>query len=189
MGEHADFRFGPVQAQEKSPELVGGDEAVAYFLAHVIKIGLVSAITFTGATIALYRWSFQFDRALGQVVQIGLSAAWALVAFFCFLILRGLFGATPARIGGASGRRTIGTNGEEFGAYALAAAIWVIFFMLIGSPLFIYLRTSQPQAGAVLGYVIPVIGSIVVFVIFILLRRAFSGGAPNPTDAWSRPQR
>jgi hypothetical protein len=166
-------------------------EAVAFFLAQAVKIGLAYALFFTGSVNTIYRLALQCTGTSGggYVFQFALYTFWTLIAFFCFLILRSMFGATPVRIGGVGKRGAINTNGEELGAYSLASAMWIAFYMVFGNTVVASLRLALPGAAAAIGLGTSVTGSIAVFVIFILLRRAFSGDMGNPANAASRPRR
>jgi hypothetical protein len=171
-------------ARRRIRPLTSPREALSYAVAHLIRIAATYALSTAGTLVPLYQWVY---RAGGPtafwLLGFCLGALWATLALPLFLIARGFMGGAP---GSAEGRATT-TTGAEVGAYAVAHLIGVLAVSILTatalSPLYAALhRQGSTGLGLTLALSVAFLGTLIMFAIFVYLRRAFSGDAKPAGD-------
>jgi hypothetical protein len=166
--------------------LTNGREVLAYAVAQAIKIALSDAVGFAGLLTPLYEWVVHTVAGHGQVgvalvaVTTTVNTVWAILGLLLFLVLRGVFGGTPAIFGGSGSEEAVTTRGAEIGAFALAYAIVVAVLTALNAAILsqIYVslyRSGEKLAGFGLGLTMSILSAAIVFAIFLGLRQAFLG--------------
>jgi hypothetical protein len=163
-----------------------GREVLAYAVAQASKIALADAVGFAGLLSPLYGSVVRVVAGHGSVglalvvVTTAINALWTTLASILFLLLRGLFGGTPAIFGGSGREEAVTTRTGEIGAFALAYAIVVAVATAVNtaflSQIYVSLyRSGERLAGFGLGLAISILSAASVFAIFVGLRQAFLG--------------
>lgn len=167
-------------------------EAVSYAVAQSIRIAIIYTLSVTGSLMPLYRWALR-EGGSGSLALLGfvLGATWMLLALPLFLAARGLMRGTPPAISAPRGDSAIASSWREAGAYVLAHLIGIVALIILNSGLLntVYVslyRGGHPALGVMLGLTISAISAVIMFIVFIYLRRAFVGKAAWSGTAYAR---
>ena len=163
--------------------LTSGPEVVAFATAHGLRLAAVFALGRAELLSPVYRWAYSHGQM--AAVTLGISVAWMLAALILFLIFRGLLQGTPIGIVPARGRNAIASSRGEIGAYVLACAIGVIAAtvanLLFLARLYVALyRAGEAGLGSIIAAGVGALEAALILLLFVLLRRAFAGGAGSP---------
>jgi hypothetical protein len=162
-------------------QLTNYREVLAYFAAHAIRIAAVYAATSLNVLLPLYKWAYSTGGSLAVLpISFGLSLIWAGLALPLFLIGRGIADGVPPIVGGTGREGAITTTGAEIGAYVVAHLVGIVVVMSLSSLVLFAVYASLYRAGSpgfarLLGVVVSILATVVVFLIFVTLRRAFTG--------------
>jgi hypothetical protein len=168
--------------------ITNGREIAAYALAQVIRLIALYLASYAGALTPLYTWALHSGIMVATYgVSAAISIVWGTVGLILFLVLRGPFGGVPSFTSAPGREQAITSNGAEIGAYVIAYAISLIGFMVLNIALLtpIYRALGQDGQRALvmaMSLAVSIVSTIVVFVLFIALRRGFAG-PPPPSSA------
>lgn len=158
-----------------------GFEILAYVIAQLVKIAVSVSAAYMGWLAPLYLIARRVAGPISTIpVSVGLNIVWGILTFTVFIVLRGLAGGTPQGVGGPGREHAVTSSGPEIGGFALAYGI-VVAVLLVVNAFFLtaiytdLYRNGQASLAVGLGLSISVVGAVVVFPLFIGLRRAFSG--------------
>jgi hypothetical protein len=171
-------------SRQLAQPLTNPREVAGFFIAHLIRAVCISLLGFIGVLNPLYAWAFRTGHTiLVTAVSGGVSVVAMLVMLPIFLAVRGGLGGTPPMISGAGGAQTVTSTGAEISAYLVAELIGAVALMvlsgLILSP-WIYgplYRSGHTVLTPVISTTIGLVIAVVVFLIFVSLRRAFAGSS------------
>jgi hypothetical protein len=155
-------------------------EILAFFLSQVVRIAAQYGLAWLVLT-ALYGKLVHAGAAmLIAPISIAVGTVFWAAVLPLFLVLRMALGGVPEVVAGPDRRHSFTSSGGEIGAYALAYLIelilsWLLNILVMGL-IYVALRT----AGHTM-LILPVTVTIsaafaaIFFLLFIALRRAFSG--------------
>src|ERR1700720_751796 len=156
-------------------------EILAYVIAQLVKIAVSVSAAYMGWLTPLYLVARRVAGPFSAIpVSVGLNIVWGILTFTVFIVLRGVAGGVPVSVGGQDRERAVTSSGTEIGGFALAYGIVVAVLLVINAVFLtaVYTdlyRNGQASLAVGLGLSISVIGAVIVFPLFIGLRRAFSG--------------
>jgi hypothetical protein len=166
----------PILPATQNDGFTNGREIGAFIVAELIKTIGAYMLAFSGALSPLYRWAIQAgNHLLVLTVSAGISVVWGAAVFVLFILFRSLFGGVPTIV---SHGRDAGsaTHSGEIGAFVIAYGIVLIAILLLNglilAPAYVTLgRTLAP----LLGLGVSLIGAVIVFILFLALRRPMVG--------------
>jgi hypothetical protein len=165
--------------------ITNGREIAAYALAQAFRLTAIYLVSYSGALLPLYTWAFRSGIMVATYgVTAALSIVWGTAGLILFLVLRGPFGGTPALVSARGREQAITSSGAEIGAFIIAYAVSLIAVMAlnIGILASIYRTLGQDGQRALvmaLSLAVSIVNAIVVFVLFIALRRGLAGPRPG----------
>jgi riboflavin transporter FmnP len=165
--------------------ITNGREIAAYALAQAFRLAAIYLVSYSGALLPLYTWAFHSGIMVATYgVTVALSLVWGTAGLILFLVLRGPFGGVPTLISAPGREQAITTRGAEIGSFVVAYAISLIAVMALNIAFLapIYRTLGQDgQRGLVtaISLTVSIVTAIVVFVLFIALRRGFAGPPPS----------
>jgi hypothetical protein len=165
----------PVLPDIQNDGITNGREIAAFFVAELAKFIGTYALTFAALLNPLYRWAlYAGGRPAFFAISAGLSVCWGAMVLLVFVFARALFGGVPKIVGGQGRDDAVITCGGEIGAFALAYGI-VIALILALNGLFLAQAyvTLGHQLAPLLGLAISIAGAVIVFALFIGLRKGF----------------
>jgi len=171
-------QFGATYSATQNSGITNGREIGAYAAAQAIKLATVFSIGRLGVLRPIYSWALHNGGAIVVFgVSTGFAVVWTALAAVLFFVLRAAFGGVPASV---SRNRDATISGAEIGAFALAYVIDYIVVAVVNWVLLASLYASLPPGTLattvmVVSLTLSVVSAIVVFLIFIGLRRAFAG--------------
>jgi hypothetical protein len=165
--------------------ITNGREIAAYAVAQAIRLTALYLMSYSGVLMPLYTWAFHSGIMVATYgVTAAISIVWGTVGLILFLVLRGPFGGVPSLIGAPGREQAITSSGAEIGAFIVAYAISLIAFMALNiaflTPIYRDLgHDGQHALVMAMSLGVSFVNSIVVFVLFIALRRGFAGPPPG----------
>jgi hypothetical protein len=162
----------PILPASQNDGITSGREICAFIAAELIKTVGAYLVAFTGALSPLYLSALHAgNRSLVWVVSAGISVFWGAVVFVLFVLFRGLFGGVPTIVN-RNQDATVTTRGGEIGAFVVAYGI-VLPVILVLNGLFLapaYAALGRAFAP-LLGLGTSIVGAVIVYILFIALRR------------------
>ncbi|HEV2334172.1 MAG TPA: hypothetical protein VGS13_01615 [Stellaceae bacterium] len=162
-------------------QLTNSREVLAYFAAQAIRIAAIYLLSSLNVLVPLYKWAYSTGGSLAVLpVSFGLSLMWMGLALPLFLIGRGILEGVPAIVAAAGRAGAITTTAAEIGAYVVAHLIGILVVMSLSSLVLFAVyaslyRAGSPGSARLLGLAVSIIATVAVFLIFVALRRAFTG--------------
>jgi len=171
-------QVGAIYRDTQNGGVTNGREVGAYAVAQATKLAAVFAVGHLGILSPIYGWALHNGGGLVLfAVSTGLATGWTALGAVVFFVLRVAFGGVPASV---SRDRGAAISGAEIGAFAFAYLIDYIVVSAVNWVLLASFYGSLPPATRVVTVMVvsmgvSVVSAIVVFLIFIGLRRAFAG--------------
>jgi hypothetical protein len=166
----------PVLPASQNDGITNGREIGAFIVAEVLKTIGAYMLALAGVLSPLYLWAIHTGgHSLLLTVSVGISAVWGAAVLVLFILFRSLFGGVPTLV---SHGRDAGsaTCGGEIGAFVIAYVI--VLFVIFGlNELFlahVYVALGRMLAP-LLGLGVSAIGAVIVFILFLALRRPMVG--------------
>ena len=163
----------PVLPASRNDGITNGREILAFVVAELIKTIGAYGLAMTGALNPVYLWAVRTgSRALLLIVSGGISVFWGVAVFVLFILFRGLFGGVPMTVDAGRGS-ALTTRGGEVGAFVLAYGIVLTVVLVLNGLVLAQAYAALGRMFApILGLGITTIGAVVVFILFVALRRA-----------------
>ena len=168
------------QFQTQSPVLpatqndgTNAREILAFFVAELLKTIGAYMLALTGALSPLYLWAIHIGgHPLLLTVSVGISAVWGAAVFVLFILFRSLFGGVPTIV--SRGEATM--RGGEIGAFVIAYVIVLAAIFLLNELFLAHVYVALGRMLApLLGLGVSAIGAVIVFILFLALRRPMVG--------------
>jgi hypothetical protein len=154
-------------------------EVLAFIVAELIKTAGTYMLAITGALNPLYLWAIHAgNRPFLLAISAGISMVWGAVVLVLFFLFRGLFGGVPVIVNRGQAAASA-TRGGEIGAFVLAYGIVLAVILVLNG---LFLAQAYAMIGRVLapllGIAISIVGAVLVFILFLALRRAMVRSSP-----------
>ncbi len=168
---------------QQTQSLTSSREAGAYFAAHLVRIAAIYGLSAAHILQSLYLWARHAGGAFaGLLLGFGLTVLWMSAALLLFLAARSLVGGAPATIVKSGNGAAIASTGPELAAYALAHLLGFATLDAVSAAGVSALHVSLRLAGQVglsiaLGVASSLVITVLMFVLFVFLRQAFTGDA------------
>lgn len=166
----------PILPASQNDGITNAREIGAFIVAEVIKTIGAYALAISGALSPLYLWALHAgNRPLIWIVSAGISVFWGAAVFVLFMLFRGLFGGVPMIVN-RNQDATVTTRAGEIGAFVLAYGIVLAVILVLNGLLLAQAYAALGRALApLLGLGTSIVGAIIVFILFMALRRPMVG--------------
>ena len=166
----------PILPASQNDGFTNAREIGAFIVAEVIKTAGTYMLALTGALSQFYLWAVHTGgHPLLLTVSIGLSTLWGAAVLVLFILFRALFGGIPTIVSHSPDAGSA-TRGAEIGAFVIAYAIVLAAIFLLNELFMAHMYGALGRMLAPLvGLSVSLIGAVIVFVLFLALRRPMIG--------------
>ena len=166
----------PILPASQNDGFTNGREIGAFIVAEVLKTIGAYMLALAGVLSPLYLWAIQIGgHSLLLTVSVGISVVWGAAVLVLFILFRSLMGGIPTLVSQGRGAGSA-THAGEIGAFVIAYAI--VLAIIFGlNELFLaqlYVAIGRMLAP-LLGLAVSLVGAVVVFILFLALRRPMVG--------------
>jgi hypothetical protein len=169
----------PVLPATDNAGFTNAREVAAFVVAELIKTLGVYLVTMSEVLNPLYMWAIH-ARAYSLVLGIsaGISVVWGVVVLVLFILLRAGFGGIPTIVLKARDAGRV-TCVAEIGAFVIVYAVVLAAIMLLNGFFLAQVYAAVGRTFApLIGFATSAVGAVLVFFLFLSLRRAMIAPAP-----------
>jgi hypothetical protein len=166
----------PVLPASQNDGFTNAREILAFVVAELLKTIGAYMLALAGVLSPLYLWAIHIGgHSLLLTVSVGISAVWGAAVLVLFILFRSLFGGIPTLVSRGQDAGSATCSGE-IGAFVIAYIIVLAVIFLLNELFLAHVYVALGRMLApLLGLGVSAIGAVIVFILFLALRRPMVG--------------